>query len=177
VVSLLLALLINAAILILSASAFNLTGHTDVTEIDSAYRLLEPIVGSLASFLFAIALLASGQSSTFTGTIAGQIVFEGFLKLKIPCWKRRLITRALALVPAWLGVWILGDGSIGKLLVLTQVVLSFQLPFAIYPLLRFTGNQELMGRFKNQWFTGILAWILFLVITIANIWLIYRFVS
>ena len=105
-----------------------------VTDIQDAYHLLDPLVGgSLASLLFGIALLASGQSSTFTGTIAGQVLMEGFLNLKIPCWQRRLITRALALVPAFLGVWWLGEGGVGKLLVLSQVALSFQLPFAIWP--------------------------------------------
>jgi len=131
VLSLSLALLINAAILILAASAFHGTAHANVTEIEDAYRLLDPIVGSaFAALIFGIALLASGQSSTFTGTIAGQVVMEGFLNLKIPCWQRRLLTRSLALLPAFAGVWYFGDGAVGKLLVLSQVVLSFQLPFA-----------------------------------------------
>ncbi len=177
VISLSLAFFVNAAILILSASAFHRNGHFEVSEIDTAYQILEPVVGGLASFLFAIALLASGQSSTFTGTIAGQILFEGFLKLKIPCWKRRLITRGLALIPAWVGVSVLGEGATGELLVLTQVVLSFQLPFAIYPLIQFTDSKELMGPFKNRWLTRLTAWILFAAISCANLWLVWRFVG
>ena len=118
VVSLSLALLVNAAILALAASAFHATGHSQVTEIQDAYHLLDPLVGgALASVLFGVALLAAGQSSTFTGTIAGQIVLEGFLDLKVPCWQRRLATRALALVPAFLGVLWLGDAGVGTLLV------------------------------------------------------------
>jgi manganese transport protein len=174
IVSLTLALLVNAAIMVLAASAFHAHGHREVTDIDEAYRLIEPLVGSgLAAALFGIALLASGQSSTFTGTIAGQIVMEGFLDLKIPCWQRRLITRGLALVPAFIGVWWLGDGAIGRMLVLSQVVLSFQLPFAMWPLIRFTGNRELMGRFASGWMTRVTAWMLFAVIAAANVWLIW----
>jgi len=173
VVSLSLALLVNAAIMVLAASAFHGTGHTAVTEIDDAYRLIEPVVGSaLAATLFGVALLASGQSSTFTGTIAGQIVMEGFLDLKIPCWQRRLITRALALVPAFVGVWWFGDGGVGRMLVLSQVVLSFQLPFAMWPLIRFTSDRALMGGFANGPVLKSLAWLLFAVISAANVWLV-----
>ncbi len=173
VVSLSLALLVNAAIMVLAASAFHGTGHTAVTEIDDAYRLIEPVVGSaLAATLFGVALLASGQSSTFTGTIAGQIVMEGFLDLKIPCWQRRLITRALALVPALVGVWWFGDGGVGRMLVLSQVVLSFQLPFAMWPLIRFTSDRALMGGFANGPVLKSLAWLLFAVISAANVWLV-----
>ena len=168
-----LALLVNAAIMILAASAFNSAGHRAVTDIADAYRLIEPVVGSaLAASLFAIALLASGQSSTFTGTIAGQVVMEGFLNLKIPCWQRRVITRALALVPAFIGVWWLGDAAIGKLLVLSQVVLSFQLPFAMWPLIRFTSSPALMGEFANGPVRKAMAWGLFGVISVANVWLV-----
>jgi manganese transport protein len=175
VVSLSLAFFVNAAILILAAAVFYKAGHHEVAEIDDAYRLLEPIVGgSLAAILFGVALLASGQSSTFTGTIAGQIIMEGFLKFKIPCWKRRLLTRALALGPAFLGVFLLGDSSTGRLLVLSQVVLSFQLPFAIYPLIRFASSKELMGPFKIKKASQLLAWILFLMITAANLWLLWQ---
>jgi len=173
VFSLSLALLVNAAIMVLAASAFHSTGHVEVTEIDHAYRLIEPIVGSaFAATLFGIALLASGQSSTFTGTIAGQIIMEGFLDLKIPCWQRRLITRALALGPAFLGVWWFGDGGVGKMLVLSQVVLSFQLPFAMWPLIRFTSSRSLMGGFANGTLVKLLAWGLFGVISSANVWLV-----
>jgi manganese transport protein len=173
VVSLSLALLVNAAILTLAASAFHSTGHQSVTDIQDAYHLLDPLVGgSLASLLFGVALLASGQSSTFTGTIAGQVLMEGFLDWKIPCWQRRAITRALALVPAFGGVLWLGDGSVGKLLVMSQVVLSFQLPFAIWPLIRLTSDVELMGRHANGPLLKSVAWLLFLVISLANLWLL-----
>jgi len=173
VASLSLALLVNAAIMILAASAFHGNGHTEVADIADAYRLIEPLVGSaLAAVLFGVALLASGQSSTFTGTIAGQIIMEGFLDLRIPCWQRRLLTRALALVPAFVGVWIFGDAGIGKMLVLSQVVLSFQLPFAIWPLLRFTGDRALMGEWTTGPLVKALAWTLFAVISGANVWLV-----
>ena len=171
-VSLTLALLINAAILILAAAAFNATGHNQVTEIEDAYKLLAPIVGTgFAAVLFAITLLASGQSSTFTGTIAGQVIMEGFLKMKIPCWQRRFITRALALIPALIGVSMLGNDAVGKLLVASQVVLSLQLPFALYPLIRMTDDRTLMGAFANRLPTRVLAWFLFVAISAANLWL------
>ena len=171
--SLALALLVNAAILILAAAAFHQTGNTDVVEIQDAYRMLDPLVGgAMASVLFGVALLTSGQSSTFTGTIAGQVIMEGYLDLKIPCWQRRLITRGLALVPAFLGVWLMGDDAVGKLLILSQVVLSLQLPFALYPLIRMTGDKKLMGPFVNRLPTRLLAWFLFAVISCANVWLI-----
>jgi manganese transport protein len=171
--SLSLALLVNAAILILAASAFHSAGHQDVTELQDAYRLLEPAVGSsLAGILFGVALLAAGQSSTFTGTIAGQVILEGFRNLKLPCWQRRLITRGLALVPAFIGVAILGDSSIGKLIVASQVVLSLQLPFAIWPLIRFTSNPQVMGRFGIGRITKLLSWLVFAVIVAANTWLL-----
>jgi manganese transport protein len=168
--SLFLAFLVNAAILVLAGAAFHHSGNTQVAEIDDAYRLLEPLMGSaLAPLLFGIALLASGQSSTFTGTIAGQIIMEGYLDLKIPCWQRRLITRGLALLPAFFGVWLLGDGSTGKLLVLSQVVLSLQLPFAIFPLIRFTSDEKLMGKFQSGVALRTVAWMLFAAIVGANI--------
>ncbi|WP_323165577.1 Nramp family divalent metal transporter [Pseudomonas bubulae] len=171
--SLALALLVNAAIMILAATAFHQTGNTDVVEIQDAYRMLDPLVGgAMASILFGVALLASGQSSTFTGTIAGQVIMEGYLNLKIPCWQRRLITRGLALVPAFLGVWLMGDDAVGKLLILSQVVLSLQLPFALYPLIRMTSDKRLMGPFANRLPTRLLAWFLFAVISCANLWLI-----
>ena len=173
VFSLTLALGVNAAILALAASAFHATGHADVTEIQDAYHLLDPLVGgTLASLLFGVALLAAGQSSTFTGTIAGQIVMEGFLDLKIPCWQRRLITRSLALVPAFAGVLWLGDAGVGKLLVASQVVLSLQLPFAIWPLVRLTSDRALMGRFANGPWLKLAAWSLFGLISVANLWLL-----
>ncbi|MBB3179136.1 Nramp family divalent metal transporter [Variovorax sp. Sphag1AA] len=172
VISLTLALFVNAAIMILAASAFHDSGHREVTGIEEAYRLIEPAVGSaLAATLFGIALLASGQSSTFTGTIAGQVIMEGFLDLKIPCWQRRLITRALALVPAFAGVLWLGEGAVGKLLVFSQVVLGFQLPFAIWPLARFTGSRAMMGDFVSGRWVQVTTWVLFAVVTAANLWL------
>lgn len=176
--SLALALLVNAAILILAAAAFHQTGHSDVVEIQDAYHLLDPLVGgAFASVLFGVALLASGQSSTFTGTIAGQVIMEGYLNLRIPCWQRRLITRGLALIPAFTGVWIMGDGAVGKLLILSQVVLSLQLPFALYPLIRMTNDERLMGPFVNRLPTRLLAWGLFGVISVANVWLIAQLMS
>ncbi|MBC7741851.1 MAG: Nramp family divalent metal transporter [Bdellovibrionaceae bacterium] len=175
VVSLFLAFLVNSAILILAAAAFHNAGRTDVISIDQAFHLLDPIVGtSLAAILFGVALLAAGQSSTFTGTIAGQIILEGFLDLKIPCWKRRVITRALALVPAYIGVSLLGENSIGRLLVMTQVVLSLQLPFVILPLIQFASDSKLMKSFAIKGLAKIIAWMLLMAIVVANIWLIMR---
>jgi manganese transport protein len=172
IASLSLAMLINAAILILAASAFHGHGFYAVTEIQDAYHLLDPLTGgALASALFGIALLAAGQSSTFTGTIAGQVVLEGFLDLKIPCWQRRLITRGLALVPALAGIAWLGDEGIGRLLLGSQVVLSLQLPFAVWPLIRLTSNAGLMGAFVLRRRLAVLAWFVFAVITAANLWL------
>lgn len=175
VASLSLAFLVNSAILILAAAAFHSTGHSDVVEIDQAYRLLDPGLGSsVAAFLFGIALLAAGQSSTFTGTIAGQVILEGFLKLKIPCWQRRIITRGLALIPAFIGVSLLGDQSTGQLLILSQVILSLQLPFAIYPLIRFASDSQLMGLLKIGHLLKLVSWTLFGIITVANLVLIVK---
>jgi manganese transport protein len=175
IVSLLIAFFVNAAILVLAGCAFHGTGRHVVADIEEAYHLLDPIVGSSAGgILFAIALLASGQSSTFTGTIAGQVIMEGHLRLKIPCWKRRVITRTLALGPALLGVWLLGSHAIGKMLVLSQVVLSLQLPFAMAPLIFFTGSRAVMGSFVAPGWAKLGAWLLFAVITCANIWLIVK---
>ena len=178
IVSLTFAMLINAAIMILAAAAFHDTGLRNVADIEDAHELLAPIVGTgAASVLFAIALLASGQSSTFTGTIAGQIIMEGFLKLKIPCYQRRLITRGLALIPAFIGVSTMGENAVGRLLVMTQVVLSLQLPFALYPLLRFTSSREIMGVHATRLPMQLVGWSLFALITAANLWLLLRLVS
>lgn len=175
VVSLLLALLVNGAILVLAAAAFHATGNTSVQGIDDAYHLLDPIAGTAAAgVLFGIGLLASGQSSTFTGTIAGQVIMEGFLNLKIPCWQRRVITRGLALIPALIGVLLLGEHSVGRLLVMSQVVLSLQLPFVMWPLIRLTGRADIMGRFANLVGTRVLAWGLFVIIAAANSWLVMQ---
>jgi manganese transport protein len=176
VATLLLALLVNAAILVLAGSAFHAAGHREVTELQDAYHLLDPAIGvGGASLLFGIALLASGQSSTFTGTIAGQVLMEGFLDLSIPCWQRRLITRAIAVVPAFGAIAWLGDGAIGMLLVLSQVVLSLQLPFAIWPLIRLTGDRTVMGPFASGPVLRTTAYALFSLISAANLWLVCSF--
>ncbi len=170
-----LALLVNGAILILAGAAFHATGHSSVREIDDAFHLLDPIAGTRwAGIIFGLGLLASGQSSTFTGTIAGQVVMEGFLHLKIPCWQRRAITRSLALVPALLGVTILGEHSIGRLLVLSQVVLSVQLPFAMWPLIRLCANRVTMENLRINLATQFIAWTLFALIAIANFWMVVQ---
>jgi len=166
------AMLVNAAILLLAASAFR-HATPPVTEIDQAYRLLTPLTGTgAAALLFGIALLASGQSSTITGTLAGQVILEGFLGMKLPLWQRRAITRALAILPALAGVLWLGDDSVGRLLVLTQVALSLQLPFAIWPMLRFTGDAKLMGEHADGGAARFVGWVLFSAITAANLWLL-----
>src|SRR5215470_2472670 len=167
--ALFLAMLVNGAILVTAGTAFHQTGMAAVTDIDEAYRFLQPVAGAAAAVIFGIALLASGQSSTFTGTIAGQTILEGFLELKIACWQRRLITRALALGPALAGILWFGDGSVGALLVLSQVVLTAQLPFALYPLIRFTGDRRLMGDFASGPALRLCAWAIFTAITLANI--------
>jgi len=153
------ALFVNAAILILGAAAFHTRGLHDVAEISDAYKLLTPVLGaSLASTLFACALLASGQNSTLTGTLAGQIVMEGFLNLRLKPWLRRLITRSIAITPAVIVIGFYGEGKVTSLLILSQVVLSFQLPFAVIPLVQFTSDRARMGAFANSRFTKILAW-------------------
>ncbi len=162
VITLFLALLVNAAILVVAASAFHANGHTDVTEIQDAFHLLDPVVGSsFAALLFGIGLLAAGQSSTFTGTIAGQVLMEGFLDVKIPCWQRRVITRVLAVVPAFCAVAWLGEHAIGALLVLSQVVLSLQLPFAVWPLVRMTSDRKVMGTFASGHIATAAAYLVF----------------
>ncbi len=172
------ALFINAAILVLGAAAFHTRGLNNVAEIADAYKLLSPVLGaSLASTLFAFALLASGQNSTLTGTLAGQIVMEGFLNLRLKAWLRRLITRALAIIPAALVIGFAGENKVTSLLILSQVVLSFQLPFAVIPLIQFTSNRSKMGEFTNSRPTTILAWIVAAAILFFNaelLWLIFR---
>ncbi len=167
-VALLLAMAVNAALLVLAGSAFHAAGHTGVDDIEQAYKLIEPIAGGFAAVLFGVALLASGQSSTLTGTIAGQVIMEGFLKLKIPCYQRRLITRTLALGPALAGVLWFGEGGVGRLLVWSQVLLSLQLPFAMWPLIRLAGDRVRMGEHASRWPTRVVAWSLFALITGAN---------
>jgi len=177
VISLLIALAINAAILILAGAAFHRPGQAGIADIEDAYHLLEPIAGPAAAAIFAIALLAAGQSSTFTGTIAGQVVMEGFLDLSIAPWLRRVITRGLALIPALLGVLWLGEHALARLLILSQVVLSLQLPFAMFPLLSFTSSRKLMGEFVSGPLTTGIGWLLFVAITGANLMLIWQSVA
>lgn len=167
VISLALAMVVNMAILVLAGSAFHESGHV-TTDIADAYRLLEPIAGPSAAIIFGLALLASGQSATFTGTIAGQVVMEGFLDLSIPCWQRRVITRTLAIIPALGGVLWLGDHAVGKLLVLSQVILSLQLPFALYPLIRFSTARAIVGAHVPSVPVRALAWGVFILVSTAN---------
>jgi manganese transport protein len=170
-------LFINAAILVLGAAAFHQRGMTTVADISQAYELLTPVLGaSLASTLFAAALLCSGQNSTLTGTLAGQIVMEGFLDLRLKPWLRRLITRSLAIIPAALVIGIMGEGHVTSLLILSQVILSFQLPFAVVPLIQFTGDHSKMGEFTNGPMTAILGWAMAAAIIILNaalLWLTF----
>ncbi|BDU77587.1 Nramp family divalent metal transporter [Mesoterricola sediminis] len=173
ILSLSLAMVVNVLILVLASAVFHAHGRHEVASILDAHRLLAPILGtSAAGVLFAVSLLAAGQSSTFTGTVTGQVILEGFVNLKIPCWQRRLATRALALLPALAGIAWLGEGGAGKLLVLSQVALSLQLPFALWPLIRFTGDPGLMGPFVNRPWVSALAWTIFAVVTAANLWLV-----
>ena len=158
-ISLLLAFFINAAILILAAAAFHFSGNQQVADIADAHRLLDPLLGvQMASVLFAVALLASGQNSTLTGTLAGQIVMEGFLNLRLKPWARRLITRLIAIVPALVVALLYGERGTSQLLVFSQVVLSLQLSFAVVPLVQFTGDRMKMGRFTNPRWMRVLAW-------------------
>ncbi|WJY27614.1 Nramp family divalent metal transporter [Sporosarcina trichiuri] len=170
--SLTVAFLINSAILILGAAAFYGT-DLEVTEIEAAYELLSPTLGvGIASTLFAVALLASGQNSTITGTISGQIVMEGFINLRISPWLRRLITRLLAVIPAFIVTWIAGSKGTGELLLWSQVILSLALPFAVVPLVKFTSDREKMGEFVNSLPVKLLAWISTVVIIVLNVFLI-----
>ena len=172
------ALFVNAAILMLGAAAFHTRGLHNVAEISDAYKLLSPVLGvSLASTVFACALLASGQNSTLTGTLAGQIVMEGFLNIRLTPWVRRLITRTLAITPAVIVIGFAGEGKVTSLIVLSQVVLSFQLPFAIIPLIRFTGDRTKMGVLVNSRLTQVVAWVVAAAILFFNgelVWFIFR---
>jgi len=168
--ALMLALFVNAAILITAAAVFHSAGRTDVAEIQDAYHLLSPMLGvGIASLLFAVALLASGINSTVTATLAGQIVMEGFLSLRIPDWARRLITRGIAVIPVVVVTGLYGEGGTAKLLVLSQVVLSMQLPFAVIPLVRFVSDRQLMGSFVIGRVTQALAWTVAGVILVLNV--------
>jgi manganese transport protein len=164
------AFFINGAILVLASAVFHRSGHAEVAEIQDAYRLLSPLLGTtLASLLFAIALLSSGQNSTLTGTLAGQIVMEGFVNIRLRPWLRRLLTRALAIVPAVLVIGFWGERHSGQLLVASQVVLSMQLGFAMWPLLRFTGARALMGEFVNRRWLKVVGWTSALLIIGLNL--------
>lgn len=168
--ALMLALFVNAAILITAAAVFHSAGRTDVAEIQDAYHLLSPMLGvGIASLLFAVALLASGVNSTVTATLAGQIVMEGFLSLRIPDWARRLITRGIAVIPVVVVTGLYGESGTAKLLVLSQVVLSMQLPFAVIPLVRFVSDRQLMGTFVIGRVTKVLAWAIAGLIVVLNV--------
>lgn len=171
--SLMLAFFINAAILIISAATFHTTGNKDVADINDAYMLLTPLLGTtLASIFFGIALLASGQNSTLTGTLAGQIVMEGFLNIRLKPWVRRLITRLIAIVPALIISIKYGERGTADLLVFSQVILSMQLSFAVVPLVMFTGSKAKMGEFVNKPWLKIVAYIISAIIIVLNLFLL-----
>ena len=172
------ALFINASILIVAAATFHTTGNTEVAEIQDAYKLLSPLLGvGAASTVFALALLASGQSSTITGTLAGQIVMEGFLELRIRPWLRRLITRMIAIVPAAIVAILYGESGTAKLLVFSQVILSLQLSFAVFPLVRFTSDREKMGEFVNSTMLKAAAYVIASLIAALNVWLLVQTIA
>ncbi|OJU97581.1 MAG: divalent metal cation transporter [Verrucomicrobia bacterium 61-8] len=172
--ALMFALFINGGILVLAAAAFHFNGHHEVAEIQDAYQLLSPTLGvGVASTLFAVALLASGQNATLTGTLAGQIVMEGFLNFRLKPWLRRLITRAIAIVPAVVVIGMYGEGSTTSLLIASQVVLSMQLGFAVWPLMRFTGEKAKMGPFANPLWIKILGWTTAMIIIVLNVKLLF----
>ncbi len=174
-VSLMLAFFINGAILILAAATFHVTGNKDVADIHDAYKMLTPILGaSMASIVFAVALLASGQNSTLTGTLAGQIVMEGFLNIRLKPWLRRLITRLIAVIPALVVAILYGEEGTTELLVLSQVILSMQLSFAVVPLVMFTSDKAKMGEFVNKPFLKICVWIISCIIIVLNLYLLYQ---
>ncbi len=173
--ALMIAFFINAAILILSAAAFHGTGHQDVADIHDAYNLLTPVLGaSLASVVFAIALLASGQNATLTGTLAGQIVMEGFLNIRLRPWVRRMLTRLIAIIPAAIVASMYGEKGVGQLLILSQVVLSLQLGFAVVPLVVFTSDKKKMGNFVSSAWLQVLSWIVTAVIIVLNLYLLWQ---
>ncbi len=177
-VALTFALFINGAILVVAAATFHRAGMHEVAEIQDAYHLLTPLLGVTgASAVFALALLASGQNSTLTGTLAGQIVMEGFLNLRIRPWLRRLITRLIAVVPAAVVAIVYGESGVAQLLVLSQVVLSMQLSFAVFPLVRFTSDRAKMGEFVNPRWLVVLAYLIAFLIAGLNIWLLLGLVT
>jgi manganese transport protein len=175
-VALTLALFVNSAILILSASVFHAGGRPEVAELQEAYRLLSPMLGvAAASTLFAVALLASGLNATVTATLSGQVVMEGFLGLRFPLWLRRLVTRLIAIVPAFAVTWIYGESGTARLLILSQVILSLQLPFAIVPLLMFSTSKELMKGLAAPRWMAVIGWVIAAVIVIINLKLLFDF--
>ena len=169
------ALLVNAAILVVSAAPFFRNGYNSVAEIQDAYKLLSPVLGVTgASTLFALALLASGQNSTLTGTLAGQVVMEGFLNIRVRPWLRRLITRGLAIIPAIIVTAFWGERGTADLLIFSQVILSIQLSFAVFPLVMFTSDRRKMGDFVNSPWVKYLAWTTAIVIALLNAWLLVQ---
>ena len=174
-VALMFALFINAAILIMAAAVFHGSGHENVADIGDAYQLLSPLLGTtMASILFAVALLCSGQNATLTGTLAGQIVMEGFVNIRLRPWLRRLITRLIAIIPAIIVVAMYGERGTGALIVLSQVILSLQLPFAVFPLVKFTSEPAKMGQFVNPAWVQYLAWAVAIIIALLNIWMLVQ---
>jgi len=176
-VALMFALFINAAMLVMAAAVFHGSGHESVADINDAHQLLSPLLGTkLASVLFAVALLCSGQNATLTGTLAGQIVMEGFIDLRLRPWLRRLMTRLIAIVPAVIVIAMYGERGSGQLLILSQVILSLQLSFAVFPLVMFTSDKKKMGAFANSWWIKALAWPVAIAIAVLNaymLWLIW----
>ena len=159
----------------MAAAVFHGKGHEDVAEIGDAYKLLAPLLGTtMASILFAVALLCSGQNATLTGTLAGQIVMDGFINLRLRPWLRRLITRMLAIIPAVIVVALYGEQGTGALLILSQVILSLQLPFAVFPLVMFTSDPHKMGEFANALWVKLLAYTVAVIIAALNIYLLYQ---
>ena len=173
-IALMLALFVNAAILVLAAATFHKSGHSDVAEIDQAFELLSPLLGlGIASTLFAVALLASGLNSTVTATLAGQIVMQGFLDLKLPDWLQRLVTRGIAIIPVIVVAALYGESGTAQLLVFSQVVLSMQLPFAVIPLVRFVSDKRKMGALAISMPVAVAAWIVAGLIVILNLKLLF----
>jgi manganese transport protein len=174
-IALSLAFFINAAILVMGAAVFYRAGRTDIAEIQEAYKTLAPLLGTtMASYLFAVALLCSGQNATITGTMAGQVVMEGFLNIRLKPWARRLLTRLVAIVPAIIVTAVYGENGTAQLLILSQVILSLQLSFAVFPLITFTSDPALMGEFANPRPVRLLAWVVALLIAVLNAWLLWQ---
>jgi manganese transport protein len=174
-VALMSALFINGAILVMAAAVFHGSGHEAVADIGDAYQLLSPLLGTkAASILFAVALLCSGQNATLTGTLAGQIVMEGFINLRLRPWLRRLITRLIAIVPAVIVVSLYGERGSGQLLILSQVILSLQLSFAVFPLVMFTSDKHKMGSFVSPFWVQAMAWPVAVVIAVLNAYLLWQ---